>query len=454
MKLPLVLLVASLVANAALLVTLARRPAPAPPPPAAPAPPRPAAAPDPTASLRAALASGQARELEAAGLDPAAARDLLLGRRLAALLQRPRPAAGERWWRADPAAAQARDQLRRELGGILGETLGDDAGLAGPGLDFLPPGKRAAVRRIDQDYAELRARFGAGGIVLPSDQERLRLLAAERERDLAALLTPEERTAHELRFSPTAAVVRARYGEGLESEEEYRRVFALQRAFDARFPLETAAARNDPAGRQQFAEAQRQLEDDVRAALGEAAFARVRRAQDADLRNLEGLATRLNLPADTTTRLAAARESFAAASQRLQADAALPPDQRRARVQALAAEARTTLAQTLGAEAAEAYARQSPWVTMLQGGLAFSLTPPANLPVRGQGMSVFPVLPAGANAAGAVRQAVIAEAAEGGAGGNTMEVRVLNFSTSGAPPAPNPPAPGGGRTIIVTPPQP
>lgn len=454
MKLPLLLLAGSLVANAALLATLARRPAP--PTPAAPAPARaqPVVAPDPAARLRAALASGQARDLEAAGLDPAATRDLLLGRRLSALLQRPRPAVGERWWRNDPAAALAREQLRRELGGILGETLGDDAGLAGPGLDFLPPEKRAALRRIDQDYAELRARFGTGGIVLPSDQERLRLLAVERERDLAALLSPEEKVAHDLRFSPTAAVVRARYGEGLETEEEYRRVFALQRAFDARFPMETAAARNDPAGRQQFADAQRQLADDIRAALGEAAYARLRGAQDSDLRNLAGLAQRLNLPADTTARLAAARENFAATSQRLQSDATLPPDQRRARVQALATEARTTLVQTLGAEAAEAYARQSPWVTILQGGLAFSLTPPADLPVRGQGMSVFPVLPAGANAAGGIRQAFITESAEGGAGGNRMEVRVLNLSPTGATPAPNPTAPAGGRTIIVTPPPP
>lgn len=452
MKVPLLLLAGSLVVNAVLLATLARRPAP--PPPAAPAPARPAAAPDPAARLRAALASGQARDLEAAGLDPAAARDLLLGRRLAAVLQRPRPAAGERWWRADPAAGPHREQLRRELGVILGEALGDDAGLAGPGLDFLPPAKQAALRRIDQDYADLRARFGAGGIVLPADKERLRLLAAERERDLATLLTPAERAAYDLRFSPSAAVVRARYGEGLETEEEFRRVFALQRAFDERFPPETAAARNDPAGRQQFAAAQRQLEEDVRAALGEDAYARVRRAQDADLRNLEGLATRLNLPPDTTARLAAARENFAAASQRVQADASLPPDQRRARVQALATEARATLTQTLGTEAAEAYARQSPWVTMLQGGLAFSLTPPADLPVKGPGAGIFPVLPAGANVAGAVRQAVIEATSEGGTSGNRMEVRVLNFSTSGAPPAATPPAPAGGPAILVTPPRP
>ena len=452
MKLPLLLLAGSLAANVALVATLTRRPAP--PAATTPAPTRPAPTPDAAERLRAALASGQARDLEAAGLDPAAARDLLLGRRLAAVLQRPRPAGGERWWRTDATTAPTRDQLRRELGLLLGETLGDDAGLAGPGLDFLPPAKRAALRRIDQDYAELRARFGSGGIVLPSDRERLRLLAAERERDLAALLTPAEREAYDLRLSPSAAVVRARYGEGLETEEEFRRVFALQRAFDARFPAETATARNDPAGRQQFADAQRQLENEVRAALGDAAYARVRRAQDTDLRNLEGLATRLNLPADTTTRLAAAREAFATASQQVQADPNLPPDQRRTRVQALATEARTALAQTLGAEAAEAYARQSPWVTMLQGGLAFSLTPPADLPVRAQGMSVFPVLPAGANAAGAVRQAVIEATNDGAAGGNRMEVRVLNFSTSGAPPAPNAPAPPSGTTILVPPPRP
>jgi hypothetical protein len=35
-----------------------------------------------------------------------------------------------------------------------------------------------------------------------------------------------------------------------------------------------------------------------------------------------------------------------------------------------------------------------------------------------------------------------------------MEVRVLNFSTSGAPPAPTSPAPSGGTPIPVRPPRP
>ena len=51
-------------------------------------------------------------------------------------------------------------------------------------------------------------------------------------------------------------------------------------------------------------------------------------------------------------------------------------------------------------------------------------------------------------------EAVITETAEGGSGGNRMEVRVLNFSTSGAAPAPNAPAPAGGPTILVPPPRP
>ena len=76
-------------------------------------------------------------------------------------------------------------------------SFGDDAGFFGPGdsgqLAFLPAAKRDALRRITQDYDEMMAKFSAGGVQLASDKEKLRLLRAERESDIAALLTPEER---------------------------------------------------------------------------------------------------------------------------------------------------------------------------------------------------------------------------------------------------------------------
>ena len=99
-----------------------------------------------------------------------------------------------------------------------------------------------------------------------------------------------------MRASPSSAVIRARYGDAIETDEEFRRIFALQQAFDDRFPLETLKARSTPEGMKAFADAQRQLQDNIRAAVGEPAWTRLQRAADADLRTLDTLVGRLNLP--------------------------------------------------------------------------------------------------------------------------------------------------------------
>lgn len=462
------LLAASLVANAALVGLYVTRPAAAPAPAAATATPNRSAAGQPgpglvSDSLRAALERGDVAALTAAGLTPELARELALGRTFARLAERLRATSAsgdDRWWRSRATNAAREQQLvaRREFADALTAAFGDDLGLFTAGgdaaLSFLSPEKRLALRRITQDYDEMMAKFGAGGIQLPSDRERLKLLRAERDRDLAALLTPAEREAYDLRTSATAANLRARYGDGLESEDDFRKVYALQKAFDEKFPLDAATGRVSPETLRQRADAARQLQDDLRSALGDQKYSALRRASDSDLRNVESLATRLNLAADTTDRVAAAREALAGESQKINADSALTPQQRRTAIQDLAAKAKADLNRTLGPEAGEAYAQRSPWVSMLQGGLAYTTSPQAGNPASAlaTGQSVYPVMPAGGTP-GATRQAVFVGGTPslevgglGEAGGGIREV--VTFSTSvvestGATP------PGAQRVIVA-----
>jgi hypothetical protein len=151
----------------------------------------------------------------------------------------------------------------------------------------------------------------------------------------------------------------------------------------------------------------------MRANVGDEKFAALRRANDSELRSLDSLVTRLGLPANTTDRVATARETYATESQRINADTALSATDRRAQLQALGTKAKTELATTLGNEVAEAFTPRASWVGMLQGGLAFSTTPVANSPgglslAGGPSQSVFPVMPAGTPGPGTpgVRQMV------------------------------------------------
>lgn len=423
-------------------------------------------------ALRTALHSGDAAALEAAGLSPETARELVVGRVFSRAAERIRAArasqpADERWWRNRTGSATREQQLRnrRELSDALVAAFGDDLGLLG-GNDatqfaFLPAAKRDALRRITQDYDEMMAAFNTGGLQLPSDRERLKLLRAERDRDLAALLTPEELEAYHMRTSASAAVVRGRYGDGIETEEDFRRIYALQKAFDEKYAFDGSTGRISPETMRARSEAQRQLQDDIRASLGDDKYAALRRASDSDLRTVDGLAARLNLPAGTTDRVASARETFASQSQQINADTSLTPQQRRAQLQDLGARAKAELTQALGAEAGEAYAQRSPWVGMLQNGMAYSTTPSASAAAApfGGSLPVHPVPPPGATGPGTTRQAftLAAPAAVDGvvhadAFATPGGVQVMTFSTSVSETAAAAPDAASGKRVIVAPP--
>jgi hypothetical protein len=135
----------------------------------------------------------------------------------------------------------------------------------------------------------------------------------------------------------------------------------------------------------------------MRAGLGEEKYAALRRASDSDLRTIDALVSRLNLPTTTTSQVASARDTYAAESQRINADSSLSMQDRRAKIQELAQRAKTEVTQLLGSEAADAYSQRSSWLSFLQNGMAYSTTPSeahGNLMPFG-GQSVFPVPPAG-----------------------------------------------------------
>jgi hypothetical protein len=392
-----------------------RRPAAPPPAPAA-APADPAGrAPAAAAELQAALASGDAAALTAAGCPPEVARALAVGRAFDRLQQRmralqPAPAADGRYWRRSPTAADPGDLARatrtertnaiRDFSEAVRAAFGEDIESMFDGRDsrqsFLSAAKREQLRRIEQDYGEMTSRIyeEQGGIQLASDREKLKLLQTEKERDIAAALTPEEREQYALRASNTAGIVRARYGEALQTEEDYRRVFALQKAFDDRHADFYAAGPPPPEAQRARREAEQKLQADILAVIGPEAWAAAQRANDQDHKTAASLARRLNLPASTADSVLAARENYAAQSQQINANPALSAPERRAQLQGLAARAQAELQAAFGSEGAQAYAQRAQWLNLLRNGSAFS-TKPQDSPggVVGLGAPVHPVPP-------------------------------------------------------------
>ena len=111
----------------------------------------------------------------------------------------------------------------------------------------LPPAKIAALHQLERDYAEVsRAQLkGADGSAATDTFEgrlRLRLIEAERAKDVAALLTPEELRTWELRRSRAALNVIQGAKELDLTETEFAALLDLQRRHEAAIPMSAGPA--------------------------------------------------------------------------------------------------------------------------------------------------------------------------------------------------------------------
>ncbi|MBI5769434.1 MAG: hypothetical protein HZA93_16690 [Verrucomicrobia bacterium] len=396
MKLAPAVLAVSLAANIGLVALLWRRSETTPPAPHAPAEPR---APDAALAaeakkrdtLLAALSGGDPAAMTAAGVPAEVANHLAAARafgRLAALERdgRGKVAVPAEYWRRGPGKPRPpptreqraeRSAAEREFEVAMKKAFGEDPfGGGGDGrFGFLAAATRERLERIERDYDEMRREVSldAEGFQLAADREKLKLLETEKQRDLMAAMTPAERDQFELRSSPAANAIIGRYGDILASEDEFRRLFTIQKAFDEKYSSPDYQLRpRTPEENRQRAEAERQLNDDLRAAIGDDRWAATSRANDREFQSLTTLAARLNLPAATADQVYALRDNYAAQSAAINQNATLSATERRSQLTALAGRAKADLGARLGTDGGDAYARSASWVNLLQNGQAFT----------------------------------------------------------------------------------
>ncbi|HLP25224.1 MAG TPA: hypothetical protein VK477_06080 [Acidobacteriota bacterium] len=152
--------------------------------------------------------------------------------------------------RPTPAQMRAMDQIQKEQRALLAEIglppTPAEAAERRRQYGNLSNTKIAALEKIKRDYNELRQGLFAAaphGIVDARDiAGRQKLLEEEQERDIAALLTPEEKLELDLHTSNTANQVRGLFREIDINEQEFRSLYAAQKAYEAANP------RNAPHG--------------------------------------------------------------------------------------------------------------------------------------------------------------------------------------------------------------
>lgn len=274
------------------------------------------------------------------------------------------------------AALQLEQQQR------LRDLVGDDAFASPPGFSDvqrrqygdLPRAKADAVARINADYAEMVAQFQAStqGISLPEDVEKFALLQRERQRDLAAALTPDELADYEMRTSPLTRELQPALTLMNGTADEFRTLYGIAHAYADRLLPPAGTETSTDQMEHDKAAAKQAVLDQFQAALGPDRFAEFARAGNYEFQQLTQLTRQQNLPDDTAVRAWAVRDQTAARSSQIFDDSSLTPDAKRAALAALAQDTRAQLLGTLGSTAGNAFIDRSNWLVALAAGDAIS----------------------------------------------------------------------------------
>ena len=250
----------------------------------------------------------------------------------------------------------------KQIKQIMG--TGDEvSGYAHLRYTFLPSEKVGRLSEIESDYYQLRAKVAEemSGFRMPGDDAKLKLLDEEYKRDVAAVLTPDEKMAKDLRDSSTAYDVRRAFAGFDGTEEEYKTIFALQQKMEEKFPSDTPMAAMMYGGAdvseywRAYSEAQKQVDAQIKEALGDARYAEYVRGQRQDYQTLMAAADRFNLGADIVAQTYQARDNAANEAKRISDDKRLNAGQKKEAYAALAEQATAQIRAALGDEVGDAY---------------------------------------------------------------------------------------------------
>lgn len=235
-------------------------------------------------------------------------------------------------------------------------------------LSFLPEEKRDSVRVIldkyDDQQQEIRGLDREGEPLSAEDASRLRSLEEQRQAELAAVLSPEEREQYELWLSPTANTVRyAMYGMNA-TEQEFRSVYDLQRAFDDKWGDPEAITTSDSATLLAWQKEREELDTQVRQQLGEQRYAEYKRGEDPEFHSLNSVVSRYKLPRETAAEAYEVKRTIQQMTAALKANTQISAEAREEALQSMAKETDFKLRQLLGGPGYRYFQQHTPpnWI--------------------------------------------------------------------------------------------
>lgn len=257
-------------------------------------------------------------------------------------------------------------ELRWELAKYSGEAEAIERNYS-----FLSQDKQAQVRAWSEHFDELEQDLyvRSRGWMLDEDLAALRQLQRQRREQLASMLTAEELEEYELRFSETSNNMRSQMAGFRPNEDEFRRIFRLQRTFDELYdqPYEAADENTQAARARARDQAENALTTEIQQILGPQRFAEYQRAQDGDYRALLQLGARLQMPEEIANRVYNMKQAAERVKYQVETNPNLTDEQRLQTVAALARETARSVQSTMGEDTYKAYQQHGgQWLGNLQ----------------------------------------------------------------------------------------
>lgn len=216
-------------------------------------------------------------------------------------------------------------------------------------LDFLSAEKQDRVVSIRESFDAAVHKLWESDHQLTKEereerQQKQRGFEADRDRRLTELLTPEELAEYRLRNSPGVDSL-FRQSRVEFSEDEIR---AIARATVERQQAQEKLKQNSPEASQQRAELARQMETELKAALGEGRYVAYQLASDNRYENVNAVVERYGLPAEMAASVYDLQRQAEVQAEQLRGDASRTIEERTALLTAIREETERSVGDVLG----------------------------------------------------------------------------------------------------------
>ena len=235
-------------------------------------------------------------------------------------------------------------------------------------LNFVSEEKRQQLLALREEFEAKRERVlreAKDGSLTAEQRDELDKIEAAREQALAGILSPEELQEFELRTSETADRLREELIGFNPSANEFKEIYDLQKAMDAKFAR--ANPENELVQREREKE-QQQLDEELRTKLGEERFAEYQKARNPDYREACLFSELYELPPSTAASIFDIKQIAERETANLFANRDIAASQRAEALRLIRAETEKNLLQILGTKLLSNYSQSSGrWIQTLGG---------------------------------------------------------------------------------------